>query len=134
MSKTKHNDPTGTVLLVGFLIFVAALVYGGAWLISDAAPTVERSMAEPANSHHNYFAKHPEHNLRDFNNWAKSGKSLSESTTLQESKSELKTQEEMDWMVDHMAGQGSDRQEARAVVETMNDMQREWEQTGRISE
>jgi ABC-type oligopeptide transport system substrate-binding subunit len=41
--------------------------------------------------------------------------------------SQVKSQSEVDFLVDHMADQGADRAEARAFVETLNQLQKEHE-------
>lgn len=43
------------------------------------------------------------------------------------SSSEVMTESERNWVVDHMVGQGADRTEADAFTRALNDAQREWE-------
>ena len=41
--------------------------------------------------------------------------------------SQVMSQSDVDFTVDHMVGQGADRAEAQAFVDALNDAQREWE-------
>ena len=43
------------------------------------------------------------------------------------SSSEVMTESERDWVVDHMVGQGADRTEADAFTRALNEAQRQWE-------
>lgn len=52
--------------------------------------------------------------------------SSSSYTPSSSSSSQVMSQSDVDFTVDHMASQGADRAEAQAFVDTLNDAQREW--------
>jgi len=53
--------------------------------------------------------------------------SSSSYTPSSSSGSQVMSQSDVDFTVDHMVGQGADRAEAQAFVDALNDAQREWE-------
>lgn len=54
-----------------------------------------------------------------------SGSSYTPSST--SSSSQVMSQSDVDFTVDHMVGQGADRAEAQAFVDALNEAQKEWE-------